>query len=99
MRELTNTLSSVRSSLVKNLAAHTDTQQSTLSSPLPSTSKAAEVSDSEEEGASTLLSLKGSDKEEDDSKTSRYKLSLEEVDDPLKAIYTTLEIQEEKIKL
>lgn len=99
VRELMDTLSSVRSSLVKNPAAQTDSQQSTLSSPLPSTSKAVEVSDSED--ASTLIPLMDSDKEgeEADLRTSRYKPSLEEVDDLLKAIYMTLGIQEEKIQL
>lgn len=60
--------------------------------------KTAEVGHLGDEGTSTLLSLRDLDEEEEkeDSQVSRYKLSLEEVDDLLKAIYTTLEIQDEK---
>lgn len=45
-----------------------------------------------EEGTSTSLKDSDEEGEEVDSQTSRYKLSLEEVDDALRAIYTTLEI-------
>lgn len=58
--------------------------------------KAAESIDSGDEGTSTLPSLRDLDEEEYASRESRYKLSLEVIDDLLKAIYM---IQEEKVEL
>lgn len=59
-----------------------------------------EVSDSEEEGTRILPSLRESDEEDDiiTGRASRYKLYLEEVDDLLQAIYTTLKIQALKVQ-
>lgn len=98
VRELTNSLSLVRSLLVKSLASQAGPKQPP-STPRPSTSRAVVSTDSGDEGTNTLPSLKDSDEEEEDSWASRYKLSLEEVDDLLKVIYMTLEIQEERVEL
>ncbi|XP_040197835.1 uncharacterized protein LOC120930723 [Rana temporaria] len=65
------------------------------SPPSPKASTSKEFEDSGDEGTSTLRS--DSDEAGEDSRSSRYKVSLDEVDDLLSAIHTTLEIQEEKM--
>ena len=100
-KELTDTLSSVRSLLSRTPQVLSDSQQTGGTSSQPSTSKSAVSSDSEDEGESALCSIRDSEEEEKEevASSSRYKLSLEEVDELLKAIYTTLEIAEEKVQV
>ncbi|XP_077319390.1 uncharacterized protein LOC143941218 isoform X2 [Lithobates pipiens] len=100
VKELTNSLSSVRSILVQNPPAQTE-PQNLPPSPRASSSRQVETEESGDEGGSTLISFRDSEEEEEeeDSRGSKFKLSLEEVDDILKAIYTTLKIQEEKVQL
>lgn len=69
-------------------------------SPLPSTSVSREKSDSEEEAVIRASSPKVSgdeDKGDADRRSFRYKSSLEEMDDLIKTIHTTLSIQEDKV--
>lgn len=97
-KELAEALGTVRS-LVKHGQSSSQEQSSHSSFP-QSTSRQVE-SESEEERESIPPSTIDSEEEEveEESRSSRYKLSLEEVDELLKAIYTTLEIQEEKAQL
>ena len=89
-KELAETLGTVRS-LVEKKGQSSSQEQSSQSSLPPSTSRPVESESEDERGSvppSTVYS------EDEEARSSRYKLSLEEVDELLKAIYTTLEIQE-----
>ena len=99
VQELASSLNSVKSMLVQTPAVQAEPQH-LPPSPKASTSR-SEVVDSGDEGTSTLRSLRDSDEEEEEGeyRNSRYKVSLDEVDDLLEAIYTTLDIQEEEVQL
>ena len=92
-KELENTFSSFRSFLEKRPVSQ--------SAPRASTSSHGwEVSESEDEEPKNLSGSEAEEGDEDKDPTpSRYRLSLEEVDDLLKTIHTTLNIKEDKAQL
>lgn len=99
--ELASTFSSFRT-LIDKLQTPAESPSSLKASV--STPQQAESEDSEAEVRSTRSSLEesGSDTEPRDREStrgSRFKLSVEDVDDLLKAIYTTLELKEEEVQL
>lgn len=108
MQECNELFSSIRKKLAETLGTvcsllqeqGSGQGQSSHSNPLPSILKSVK-SESEEKRESIPLSTLDSNEEEgeEEIRASRYKLTLEEVDDLLKVVYTTLDIQEEKAQL
>lgn len=96
-KELADTFESFRSYLDRRPTAHSSVVPHSQSS----VSASRGGSDSEEEESNILLNSEEEAEEvnEASSPSSRYKLSLEEVDDLLRTIHTTLNITEDKAQL
>ena len=102
--ELASTFGSFRELIDKMQVPQQGTSSKRKASVVSTPQVSVESEDSEAEAKSTHSSQEdsGSDTEPKDrvsSKGSRFKLSLEDVDNLLKAIYTTLEMEEEEVQM